>query len=244
MEGLNDNTNITMANSLWDSISGGILSCRMVNIMTEYHKIETLFERDEKTFVVKPDQLKSSVLATISSWDVTEKIDGTNIRVMLDENGEVTFGGRTDNAQLQTDLLQKLYKMFPADKLKEVFWLEGKPTNAILYGEGYGAGIQKGGVYRPDKSFILFDVLVANQWWLDWDNVKDVAAKLNLDVVPYLGRMTLDQIIELVKSPFQSKIGTAVSEGIVARPIEPLFDKRGKRIIIKLKTKDFAAGKR
>lgn len=212
--------------------------------MTEYHKIETLFERDEKTFVVNPHQLKSPVLATISHWDVTEKIDGTNIRVMIDEAGEVSFGGKTDNAQLQADFLQKLYKMFPADKMKEVFWLDGVPTKAVLYGEGYGAGIQKGSTYRPDKSFILFDVLIADRWWLDWTNVKDVAGKLGIDTVPYLGRMTLEQIIELVKPGFPSKIGTAIAEGVVARPIEPLFDKRGKRVIIKLKTKDFIAGKR
>ncbi len=210
----------------------------------EYHKIDTLFERDEKTFVVDPTKLKSPVLATISSWDVTEKIDGTNINITLWENGEVTFGGRTANAQLPADLLQVLFKMFPAEKLKEAFWLDGVPTKAILYGEGYGSGIQKGGTYRADKSFILFDVLVGDQWWLDWGNTKDVAAKLSLDVVPYLGRMTLEQIVELVKTPFPSKIGTGLSEGVVARPIEPLFDKRGKRIIIKLKTKDFVAGKR
>ena len=30
-----------------------------------------------------------------------------------------------------------------------------------------------------------------------------------------------------------------MAEGIVARPIEPLYDRRGKRVIIKLKTKDF-----
>jgi hypothetical protein len=210
----------------------------------EYPKIDTLFERDEKTFVVNPEQLKSPVLGTISSWDVTEKIDGTNIQVKIDEAGEVTFGGRTANAQLQADLLQKLYKMFPAEKMKEVFWLEGEPTEAILYGEGYGAGIQNGGAYRQDKSFILYDVFVGNQWWLDWENVKDVAAKLGVDTVPYLGRMTLAEIVAEVRQPFYSKIGTATAEGIVARPIEPLFDKRGKRIIIKLKTKDFIAGKR
>jgi inorganic pyrophosphatase/exopolyphosphatase len=41
--------------------------------MSEYHKIETLFERDPKSFVVDPTRLKASVLSTISEWDVTEK---------------------------------------------------------------------------------------------------------------------------------------------------------------------------
>jgi hypothetical protein len=56
--------------------------------------------------------------------------------------------------------------------------------------------------------------------------------------------MTLEQIVTLVREPFASKVGTAMAEGIVARPIEPLFDRKGARIIIKLKTRDFKSGKR
>src|SRR6185437_14755742 len=98
----------------------------------EYHKIETLFERDDR-FVVDPSRIKKSVLGTIREWDVTEKIDGTNIRVMLGEDGTVTFGGRSDNAQLPADLLTKLFQMFPTDKIKAAFWIDGTPTQAILY---------------------------------------------------------------------------------------------------------------
>ena len=213
--------------------------------MTEYHKIETLFERDKSSFVVDQMRLKASVLGTISEWDVTEKIDGTNIRIMLSEAGEVSFGGRTDAAQIPGDLVQYLVRTFQQDRLKDVLWLEGVPVSAVLYGEGYGAGIQKGGgLYRPDKAFILFDVLIGGKWWLSREDVDDIGRKLGLDVVPYLGRMTLEQIVEIVRVPFASKIGTATSEGVVARPIETLFNKRMKRIIIKLKTKDFVAGKR
>jgi hypothetical protein len=156
----------------------------------------------------------------------------------------VTFGGKTDNAQMDTQLLCRLQEMFPADKLTAAFWLDGKRVSAVLYGEGYGAGIQKGGCYRPDKSFILFDVLVDGKWWLDRESVDDVAEKLGIDVVPYLGRMTLGEIASLVSEPFPSKIGTGNAEGVVARPIEPLFDRKGARVIIKLKTKDFVAGRR
>lgn len=212
--------------------------------MSEYHKIETLFERDTASFIVDPTKLKSPVLGTINTWDVTEKIDGTNIRIMLSLEGVVTFGGKTDNAQIDTQLLRRLQETFPADKLTAAFWLDGKRVSAVLYGEGYGAGIQKGGSYRPDKSFILFDVLVDGKWWLDRESVDDVAAKLGIDVVPYLGRMTLGEIASLVSEPFPSKIGTGNAEGVVARPIEPLFDRKGARVIIKLKTKDFVAGRR
>jgi len=211
----------------------------------EYHKIETLFERDKATFVVDPTKLKASVLGTIMEWDVTEKIDGTNIRVMLSEVGDVSFGGRTNASQISGDFVQYLIRTFPQERLKAAMWIDGTPTKVVLYGEGYGPGIQKcGGLYRADKSFILFDVLVGGKWWLDCAAVNDVGQKIGIDTVPYLGRMTLNQIVERVRSPFPSMLGTAIAEGVVARPIETLFDKNMSRVIIKLKTKDFVSGKR
>ena len=210
----------------------------------EYPKIETLFERDKMTFVVDPAKLKAPVLGTIQEWDVTEKIDGTNIRVMLSESGEVSFGGRSNAAQIPGDLVQYLIRTFQQDQLKATLWID-EPQEVILFGEGYGPGIQKGGgLYRADKAFILFDVLVAGRWWLDQAAVEGIAAKMGIDLVPYLGRMNLSQIVERVRTAQPSKLGTAMAEGVVARPIETLFDKRQKRIIIKLKTKDFVAGKR
>lgn len=210
----------------------------------EYGKIDTLFERDEKFNVT--DRLKSPVIETIKVWDVTEKIDGTNIRIMLDKEGKMTVGGRTNNAQIPAALLQVLYEMFNVEKMKEVFWKEGVPVSVVLYGEGYGAGIQKGGgLYNKNKSFRLFDVLIEEKWWLDWTNTCDVAEKLGIKTVPYIGRWTLEQIVENVKAGLFSDTATAESggnvqaEGIVGRPIEPLFDKRGRRVIIKLKTIDF-----
>jgi hypothetical protein len=212
----------------------------------EYHKIDTIFERDKSTFVVNPGILTSPVLATISEWDVTEKIDGTNIRVKLAATGEVSFGGRADAAQIPADLIQYLIRTFQQDLLKSVLWLDpAVPVDVVLYGEGYGAGIQKGGgLYRPDKAFILFDVLVSGKWWLDRESVEKIAGDLGIDHVPYLGRMDLARIVDYVRAPFASLIGSALAEGIVARPLETLFDKNMKRLIIKLKTKDFVAGKR
>lgn len=207
--------------------------------MSEYHKIETMFERNED-FSVNTERLRKPVLATISEWDATEKIDGTNIRVMF-EGGEVRFGGKTDRAQLHTDLLRYLQDTFTADRFAAVF---DPAASVVLYGEGYGAGIQKGGAYRPDKSFILFDVLVDGKWWLDDANMRDVAGKMGIDAVPYLGRMTFKEIVYKVRKGFDSSIGAARAEGVVARPIETLFDKKGARIIIKLKESDFKPGKR
>lgn len=219
----------------------------------EYPKIQTLFERNED-FSIDPTRIKRPVYSTIKEWDVTEKVDGTNIRVILDPGfpgahdidptaPSVRFEGRIDRAIVPGDLLQSLAKLFPMDKLAAQF-----QTPVILYGEGYGAGIQKvGKLYRPDKSFILFDVLVGGKWWLGTKAVADVALSLGCNVVPYLGRMTLDEIIGLVQRESWSDLAATnlcPREGIVARPIETLFDSRHERVILKLKTSDFKAGKR
>lgn len=204
----------------------------------EYHKIETLYERDEKTFKVRVGELKNRTYSLLKSWQWTEKIDGTNIRATWDvATGKLTFGGRSDNAQIHADLVRYLYENLPVENIRAVF----PDTSAVLYGEGYGSGIQKGGLYSDKKKFILFDVLVDGKWWLNWENVCDVATKLHLDTVPYLGEMSLDQATEKVRTGFPSLLngGKMQAEGMVGRPAETLFDKKGARLIVKLKTKDF-----
>lgn len=210
---------------------------------TTYPKIETLYERDEKTHRLKPELvLKNRVYGLLKSWEWTEKIDGTNIRVIW-QDGKMTVGGKTDNAHIHTDLIAYLHNTVTPDLLAACFPLnpDGTPVNAVVYGEGYGAGIQKGGGYSPDKRFIVFDVLVDGRWWLAWENVVDVAGKLGLPIVPFIGTMTLEDATEKVRTGFPSALGdgTMRAEGLVGRPLEALFDKKGHRLIVKLKTKDF-----
>jgi hypothetical protein len=202
----------------------------------EYHKIETLFERDEKTFKVLPDKLRKPVFGMLKAWDWTEKIDGTNIRILWTD-GKMSIGGKTDNAQLPADLVKSLYELVNVEKLKAVF----PDVSAVIYGEGYGAGIQKGGVYSPVKKFAVFDVLVDGKWWLDWENTCDVAAKLGIETVPFIGEMDLEKAVNLVRFGMESRIASTPhkAEGMVGRPKETLFDKKGARVIVKLKTKDF-----
>ena len=202
----------------------------------EYPKIETLYERDEKTHKVVAGVFKNQTYTLLKEWEFTEKIDGTNIRCIW-EPPIVRFNGRTENAQIHGDLIRWLYENVVVSKLQEVF----PDVSVVLYGEGYGAGIQKGGKYSPTKKLILFDVLVDGKWWLSWENVKDVAVKLGLDTVPYLGKMSIEVATEFVRAGFKSLLGdgTADAEGIVGRPTEALFDKKGHRLILKLKTKDF-----
>jgi RNA ligase len=206
--------------------------------MTEYHKIKTLYERDVNTFKVNPSVLKNRTYGLLKTWHWTEKVDGTNIRCIWQDK-KLTFGGKSDNAQMHPQLLQWLGEHVSSEKLAAIF----PETDAVIYGEGYGAGIQKGGGdYTPEKKLIVFDVLVGNKWWLAHEDICDVAQKLGLDVVPDFGEMSLEDATELVRKGFKSRCAVNANkdaEGLVGRPLETLFDKKGSRLIVKLKTLDF-----
>jgi len=174
-----------------------------------------------------------------NEWVFTEKVDGTNIRVMFD--GELKYNGKTDRAQLPVDLIEKLHEIFDPhlEYFKESFVPpKDVPVEVCLYGEGYGAGIQKGGCYRQDKSFVLFDIKIGNMW-LQREDVRDIAEKLEIDIVPIIGRGTLMEGVNLVKEGIQSTWGDFIAEGIVARPAVEMRTRRGERLITKIKTKDF-----
>ena len=112
-------------------------------------------------------------------------------------------------------------------------------TEVCLYGEGCGAGIQKGGGnYSQDKTFILFDILVAGIW-MARPFVEEVADALSLPIVPIIGEGKLQDFVYLVEHGFNSKWGDFNAEGAVARPKIELRNNRGQRVITKLKHKDF-----
>jgi len=209
--------------------------------MSEYHKIQTLFKRDmaSKRKTLLDGQWTTPEFEYLSGnvWVFTEKVDGTNIRVIFNE-GRITFGGRTDDAQIPAQLVGRLNEIFLplAAKLCDVF----TDGSAILYGEGYGAKIQKGGGnYRADQDFVLFDVRVGD-WWLQRADVEDVAEKLGVDVVPVIGEGTLHDAVAWAKQGIRSTWGDFEAEGIVARPKIELKSRAGDRIIAKIKCRDFA----
>lgn len=204
--------------------------------MNEYVKINTIWKRDERGRIIEGDYATPELAYLAGTdWEWTEKVDGTNVRVGW--NGStVEFGGRTANAQMPTKLVAALRDLFSdTSMLSEVFG----ESEAVLYGEGYGAGIQGGGGnYSPSQTFVLFDVTVG-PWWLRREDVTDVAGKLGLRTVPIIGRGTLQWASDQAKASLTSDWGAFASEGLVGRPAVDLFSRKGERVMAKIKTKDF-----
>lgn len=209
--------------------------------MREYHKIETLFKRDEKTKKLIRGQFTNDTFAYLKDnvWQFTEKVDGTNIRVYWDGH-KVTFGGRTDNAQIPAHLINRLNELFGGEANEQLFEQKFGDKEVELFGEGYGIKIQNGGLYRSDVDFILFDVMIGD-WYLQRESVEEIATYFGIDVVPIVLEGTLDDGINYVLTQRKSIVAKngAEIEGVVGRPKQELFARNGKRVICKIKYRDF-----
>lgn len=225
----------------------------------EYMKINSLWKRegwyfDEKdrknptrqkgrqSFIVGDYALDEFGL--IKKWRVEEKIDGTNIRIIykLDENGEpiIRFMGRTSRASIPTHLLSELMDIFTFEKMKEVFG-DASQNELILFGEGCGPKIQKGGEnYSSKPQFILFEAFV-NNWWLLRESIVEIAGKLGITFAPHIGFMTEDEVVEYVKSKPLSlcSVKEQVMEGVICRTYPQLLLRNRIPLMFKLKCIEF-----
>ncbi|MDD4111226.1 MAG: RNA ligase family protein [Clostridia bacterium] len=209
--------------------------------MKEYNKIETLFERDEKTKKLIIGKFRSPEIEFLKDniWQFTEKVDGTNIRVFWDGHS-VVFAGRTDKAEIPAHLMNKLDELFGGEINAQMFEQKFGETQVELFGEGYGIKIQNGGLYRDDVDFILFDVIISDNYQTR-ESVEDIAKYFNIDIVPILLEGTLLQGLDYVfnnRKSIVAKNGAEI-EGLVGRPKLELQTRNGKRIIVKIKYKDF-----
>lgn len=209
--------------------------------MKEYHKIETLFNRDEKTKKLIQGSYRNDTFEYLKDniWQFTEKVDGTNIRIYWDGH-RVSFGGRTDNAQIPAHLINRLNDLFGGETNEQLFEQKFGECEVELFGEGYGIKIQNGGLYRDDVDFILFDVMI-NGNYQPRESVEDIAKYFGIDIVPIVLEGTLQDGVDYVLNNRKSIIAKngAEIEGFVGRPKMELNDRTGKRVIVKIKYRDF-----
>lgn len=220
----------------------------------EYHKIDSIFKRtpDGRRIIEGEYSRPEFELLKDINWTFTEKVDGTNIRLYFDaeffslNNIHANISGRTNNAQIPTFLLTKLVEIYRAadwqGAFPTFFELGEAAPPVTIYGEGYGAKIQKGGgKYISDGvDFVVFDIRIG-QWWLKREDVEEIAGKLGMTTVPIIGEGTLDDAVEFVREGFASYRWPNVTdaEGLVVRPSVELLDRGGRRIITKIKHRDF-----
>jgi hypothetical protein len=205
--------------------------------MKEYHKIQSLFKRDNsKRLIVGDYSIPEFRYLQNNIWNFTEKINGTNICIKWNNNC-ISFGN--PGSQIPVPLInycgEKVFSKI--DLFEEMF----KDKEVEMYFEGYGKGIQEndGSRYLPNGvSIILIDINI-DGWWLNNISKQMIAKKFNFNIVPNIGSGTLKEMLENVKNGFISNLENLPAEGIVAKPEEELYTRSGERIITKLKYLDF-----
>lgn len=116
--------------------------------MITYHKIKTVFSRDPKTrfktIIDGEFAMPEFKFLQNNRWIYTEKVDGANVRVMYDGRA-ITFGGKTDQAQLQTGLFNRLNDRFlpQVNQFGKIFTGTLDDIKVCLYGEGTGPKSRK-----------------------------------------------------------------------------------------------------
>lgn len=222
--------------------------------MGPYPKIQSVYKRytdgpNKGKFIIGDWSLPEFEYLKDLTWVWKEKVDGTNIRVqyycglvpikkvMLRScYPNVIIKGKTDKAQRIEPLYSIVEEMFPVKWFQKHF---DPGLDVCLYGEGYGAGIQKGGKYRPDQSFVLFDIKIGH-WWLQNEDVANIAKAGNIEYIPVQYEWTLLGAIKKVKAGMLSFWGDFDMEGLVGQPLIPLNRRNGERVICKIKTNDFS----
>jgi hypothetical protein len=198
------------------------------------------YTEGEKRNQLIPGEWTSPELRALlnGEWIFTEKIDGTNIRIGWDGH-EVAFGGRTNKAEIPKALNEHLVKTFTEGIMEQTF----NDSEVVLYGEGCGKGIQKAGIsYGEEQHFILFDVRIGH-WWLQHDDVAEVAGKLGIPYAPTRLRGTIYDAINLVRAGLYSNYEVGrIAEGMVGVTATGLLSRSSHRIQVKIKSEDFYRG--
>ena len=202
-----------------------------------YPKIKNLCKRGKDHIIVE-DTYSLEEFRNVPLWNVSEKIDGMNIKIEFINNSFLSFGSRKDKTEIPSQLLKYLEETFSLDFFEEVF---PSANNVVIFGEGYGPKIKKGGgKYRKDQGFIGFDIFI-DGWWMTQNKVYDTLSNVGISVVPHLGRGNISDIVNYVRSYPASCLSEEPKEmeGIVARSYPLMLFRNGNPVMFKLKAIDY-----
>lgn len=231
----------------------------------KYSSIENHFNREFMEHVVEqmPQDLQ---------YVVQEKVHGANTSFLCDGN-EVKFAKRTsmladDEKFYDYPELLEAYKDKVLNLFARVKSQHSEVVTISVFGEMFGGLyphndvkinrkltlIQKGVCYTPEHEFYGFDIYLSdgeNGWYLPVDEVNEIFEAEGFFYAKTLFRGTLAECLKYPNA-FPSKISEwlglpaiedNICEGIVIRPVTPMYLRNGSRVLIKSKNERFAEKK-
>ena len=236
-----------------------------MNEFKKYSSIENSFNREfmERVMAEMPSDLQ---------YVIQEKVHGANTSFLCD-GIQVQFAKRTsvlteeekfyDYPELLETYKERILKLYVCIKQKYPH-----VTSISVFGEMFGGmyshkevkpmhkyvTIQKGVCYTPIHEFYAFDIFLFTElekMYLPVAEVNELFEQFGFFYARTLFQGTLPECL-MYPNAFQSKIAEwlgfpiiddNVCEGIVIRPIEPMFLRNGSRVLIKNKNERFAEKK-
>ncbi|MDR1882492.1 MAG: RNA ligase, Rnl2 family [Prevotella sp.] len=236
--------------------------------MLEFKKYNSIENTYNKEFMEK---IKSEGYDSLP-YVVQEKVHGANCCFVTDGK-EAHFAKRTgmiepgekfyDYEELLARYKERVILLFV--RIKEIY---PDTESVLIYGEMFGGRyphpevknapqamcIQKGVFYSPCHEFYGFDIYVCGadiNRYLSVDKVNNLFEESGFLYAKTLFEGSLEDCL-LYPNVFQSHIAEwlgfppieeNVCEGVVIRPVEPLFFKNGSRLLLKNKNSKFAEKK-
>ena len=231
----------------------------------KYSSIENSFNREfmERVMAEMPADLE---------YVVQEKVHGANTSFLCDGN-EVKFAKRTSVLAegenfYEYALLLDTYKDRVLSLYGKVKAKYPEITHISVFGEMFGGRyphddvkvshklslIQKGVCYTPEHEFYGFDIYLfqdENNRFLPVDEVNKLFEAEGFFYAKTLFRGTLAECLKYPNA-FESKIAEwlglpaiedNICEGVVIRPVEPMYLRNGSRVLIKNKNERFSEKK-
>jgi Rnl2 family RNA ligase len=180
----------------------------------------------------------------------TEKIHGTNIRMMYDsDEGGLVLGSRENIIYKNGQDCGSLYGFSAWCKEHGIEEKLKKFRGYVFYGEFHGPGVQKGIKYcKEDKDLRIFDILTPDEEYLNWETVKQMCWEIDLKTVIEVasGMLTLEFLMSVRDSLSRVAIENGINdpentgEGVVLKPVTPQKDRQGNWLMAKYKSEKWA----
>ena len=234
-------------------------------VFKKYSSIENSFNKEymERVMAEMPADLE---------YVVQEKVHGANTSFLCDGT-EVRFAKRTSMLGDQEDFyeyneLLEAYRGRVLSLYSRVKAKYPKVTHISIFGEMFGGRyphddvkvshrlslIQKGVCYTPEHEFYGFDIYLAEDEQSRYLPVDEVNELFEAEGFFYARTLFKGTLAECLKYPnaFDSKIAQwlglppiedNICEGVVIRPVVPMYLRNGSRVLIKNKNERFAEKK-
>jgi Rnl2 family RNA ligase len=179
---------------------------------------------------------------------VTEKIHGTNVRMMYDEESKLVLGSRENIIYKDGLESGSLYGFTTWCKENDMEFRLKKYPGYVFYGEYHGPGVQKGISYCKDKDLRIFDILTPEGHFVNWPTVQTMCAELCLKTVIEIasGMITVEYLQSIRDSLSRVAIENGINdpdntaEGVVIKPSNPQKDRHDNWLMAKYKSDKWA----